>query len=263
VSTEPFRAPNQAGSPVPGQPETDNVVTPDPAPEIVSPARLAWLRSVLRETAARVGAAESVSPAQKARTLACLEALEAQAAATDNVITPPAAANDRPAHDGPNPQPPTTNPQQLTPNTKSLSAGPESPRHSDNVITPLASAQAEPRSLALAGICREAELWPRRRLNPARVRTFAALYAAGGPGAMPPILAAEVDGRRYLVDGWHRCAAAERAGLTTLPAVLKPVERREAVYVEAAACSAVSSQPLTRAEKRAAVDRLLTLLDPA
>jgi ParB-like chromosome segregation protein Spo0J len=111
--------------------------------------------------------------------------------------------------------------------------------------------------LALTGFRREERLWPRRGLIRSRVREFAALYRDRGEGGLAPIVVGEVNGQRYLVDGWHRAAAAEAAGLTGLPAWLIPLERREDVYLEAVQLSTTSAQPLTQREKRAVVDRLL------
>jgi ParB-like chromosome segregation protein Spo0J len=112
--------------------------------------------------------------------------------------------------------------------------------------------------LPVVSIRREASLWPRRGLNLGRVREFAELYRAEGVGALPPVLVAVIGEERYLADGWHRCAAAMEAGLTEIAAQLGRVEQVEQVFVAAVATSSHHGQPLTREEKRRAVDRLLT-----
>src|SRR6476646_10623175 len=99
MSTEPFRTPSPAGEPPPSRHEADNVITPAAAAEIVSLERLAWLRSILQDSAAGVGADASASPAQKARALARLDALEAEVVAaagrgeglTERVVPPDTA----------------------------------------------------------------------------------------------------------------------------------------------------------------------------
>jgi hypothetical protein len=128
---------------------------------------------------------------------------------------------------------------------------------SDNVIG--IEASAEPMLLPIASFRREHRLWPRQGLCPGRVREFSRLYADEGAGALPPILVLQVEGREYLGDGWHRCAAAEAAGLEHLPAVRKRVARVEDVYLEAVSCSATAGRPLTWVEKRTVVDRLLEM----
>jgi ParB-like chromosome segregation protein Spo0J len=125
----------------------------------------------------------------------------------------------------------------------------------DNVITDASS--PELLTLPLSGFQREERLWPRQGLDPARVREFAALYREQGAAGLPPIAVAEVGERRFLVDGWHRCAAAEMAGLSRLPVFATAMGRSEDVYWEAVHLSATIGKPLSRGEKRAAVDRLL------
>src|SRR5437899_10487076 len=84
-----------------------------------------------------------------------------------------------------------------------------------------------PERAALAGFRRDESLWPRRGLPRPRVRQFVLLYREGGPTALPPVLLATVDRRRFLVDGWLRCAAAAELGWTGLPAVSIALRRRE------------------------------------
>src|SRR5438445_10449324 len=91
---------------------------------------------------------------------------------------------------------------------------------------------------ALGSFGRDESLWPRRGLPRPRVRQFVLLYREGGPTALPPLLLATVDRRRYLVDGWLRCAAAAELGWAGLPAVSLALPRREDVYLEALAHTA-------------------------
>jgi hypothetical protein len=127
---------------------------------------------------------------------------------------------------------------------------------SNNVIT--ADERAGVVSLPLASFRRETHLWPRKGFLPPHVNEFKRLYRAGGPPALPPIVVLDVEGKSYLADGWYRCAAALRLGFIALPATLKRGSRLEDVYLEALAASAATDRPLTRMEKRAVVDRLLT-----
>lgn len=104
--------------------------------------------------------------------------------------------------------------------------------------------------------------WPRRDLDEERVEDFAALYREQGPNALPAIELVD-DGRgRFLIgDGVHRCEGGREAGLPALPAsVLVPepgVDPVSFAYRHALMRSAISSKPLNRAEKRAAIRRLL------
>jgi hypothetical protein len=105
--------------------------------------------------------------------------------------------------------------------------------------------------------------WPREYLDVERVEDFAALYREQGVEALPPLeLVPDGSGFFLLADGVHRREAAQAADLTNLPARvlsadpgLDPVEF---AYLRALACSAISAKPLSRAEKQAAIRRLLT-----
>jgi hypothetical protein len=82
--------------------------------------------------------------------------------------------------------PPTTTLSLPEPAPNALSAGRETPKRSDNVITPPSAPVAEPLvSLAIVEIRRGEGLWPRRRLNQAHVRQFAALDRRAGANYAP------------------------------------------------------------------------------
>ena len=103
-------------------------------------------------------------------------------------------------------------------------------------------------------------VWPREGLNEERVQEFTELYASDGMEALPPLVVTDPFGNeqsRSLTDGWHRVEAARRAGLINLLALEQIAETDEDAFLQAVRFSAVSSLPMTRAEKRAAVDRLL------
>jgi uncharacterized ParB-like nuclease family protein len=57
-----------------------------------------------------------------------------------------------------------------------------------------------------------------------------ALEAAQGL-ELEPVLAAEIAGRRFIVDGHHRLKAYQQAKRSTIPARVLPMDRREAVLV--------------------------------
>jgi ParB-like chromosome segregation protein Spo0J len=108
----------------------------------------------------------------------------------------------------------------------------------------------------------ERDLWPRERLDGARVTEFAELYESDGPDALPPIEVIELDqGTCLLVEGHHRFAAAKRAELEHLPAVVLTVpagvDADWFVFERGVGNAARSAKPLTRREKRAATAQLL------
>lgn len=116
--------------------------------------------------------------------------------------------------------------------------------------------------VALAQIRFVDDAWPRHYLDEERVEDFAALYREQGPNALPPLELVPCGPSRYLLgDGVHRHQAGRREGLTSLPARLFPppsdLDPLHYAYLHALGRSAISALPLTRAEKRDAVRRLL------
>ncbi|MFL5961684.1 MAG: ParB/RepB/Spo0J family partition protein [Gaiellaceae bacterium] len=121
---------------------------------------------------------------------------------------------------------------------------------------------AETTEIPIDQIRIERDLWPRERLDGARVAEFAELYESDGAEALPPIEVIELDQGAYLlVEGHHRLAAAQRAGLEYLPAdvlgVPPGVDLGWFVFERGVGNAARSAKPLTRREKRTATLHLL------
>lgn len=114
-------------------------------------------------------------------------------------------------------------------------------------------------TLLLSRLVRDSHFWPRERTCEGRVRELAEIYRHDGVEAINPIEVAppDADGNYLLINGWGRVGAAIREGLPHLPAVVLPVASDEEAYELAVRLSSCGPQPLTRAEKRTAVDRLL------
>jgi hypothetical protein len=119
-----------------------------------------------------------------------------------------------------------------------------------------------PVSVPLSEIRFDQRAWPREYLDAERVEDFAALFTEGGPEFFRPIELVPCQPGRFLIaDGTHRVEAARKAGLASLPALLvsppADLDPVEFAYRYALSCSSTSALPLTRAEKRRAVRRLL------
>jgi hypothetical protein len=67
----------------------------------------------------------------------------------------------------------------------------------------------------LRQIRRDVGVWPRKQLSRELVQEFAELYRFHNPESIEPIIVAPAgpDGLNLLLDGWHRVAGAEEAGL--------------------------------------------------
>jgi hypothetical protein len=119
-------------------------------------------------------------------------------------------------------------------------------------------------SIPLGQIRFSADAWPRAFLDSERVDDFTALYLEQGPAALPaPELVPDGSGGYLIGDGVHRIEAAGDAGLQAIPsrllAVPVGVSPVEFAYLHALGRSAISSKPLSRAEKQEAIRRLLQL----
>ena len=114
--------------------------------------------------------------------------------------------------------------------------------------------------IALSQIDIDPRAWPRESLNEERVREFAVIYADSGPYALDPVEVIRRGDRFLLANGRHRCAARRMIGAVDVPTVILPLQGSDPVqlaYEYALADSARSSLPLARAEKHAAVVRLV------
>jgi hypothetical protein len=118
--------------------------------------------------------------------------------------------------------------------------------------------------LELADIRLAREAWPRAEVDADRVHEFYCLYQADGGDTLPPIeVIADPPGGFVLCDGWHRLTARRDLGaarvrevVVSIPRVSDPVAT---AFLCAVARSAISAKPLTRAEKQAAVLRLIEI----
>jgi hypothetical protein len=129
-------------------------------------------------------------------------------------------------------------------------------------------------AISLSQIKLDKSLWPRESLDRERVEFFAELIAdAAGEAAragkgwtdpLPPIVVvADGQGGYVLADGWHRVEARRilGAGFDVISAEVHLPDSRptsECVYWLALLHATRTARPLSTAEKRAAIERLLT-----
>lgn len=116
--------------------------------------------------------------------------------------------------------------------------------------------EAEPAKLALAAIKRDEALICRARgVNAGTVKEYAEAMKAGA--TFPPVVVfRDAKGVHLLGDGFHRCAAAELAGLTEIAVDVRPGGRREAL-LHAAKANAEHGLRRTNQDKRRAVELVL------
>lgn len=97
-------------------------------------------------------------------------------------------------------------------------------------------------------ITRDEAFQVRAKSIPALAKKYSDDMACGQQ--FPPLLLAEIKGRLYLIEGWHRFEAAHlRLGHDAVEAVVKPMTHKEAKAV-ASQANATQGQGLSSADKR-------------
>ena len=102
-------------------------------------------------------------------------------------------------------------------------------------------------SIPISSIAKRAEWQVRSGLDKGAVRRYQDAYIAGSN--MPPVRLAKTENALFVIDGWHRLAAAGRAGLDMIDATIEAASSAEAAWLAAEAnlCHGV---PLKRGEHR-------------
>jgi hypothetical protein len=88
-----------------------------------------------------------------------------------------------------------------------------------------------------------------------RIEQYARAMAQGA--AFPPVSLAELNGTLWIVDGYHRIAAARRAGRKTILADVSKVKDEKEVWRRVAKANQQHGIPLTRKEVRFAIQAFI------
>jgi hypothetical protein len=113
---------------------------------------------------------------------------------------------------------------------------------------PVAAMPDGVRCVPLSEIIQDQTLQVRSKLDESAIRRYAAALKADSE--LPPVALADIDGRLFLLDGWHRIAAHRQCGEIQICAVVKPMNRSEAVWA-AADANRKNGVPLKRKEYHA------------
>lgn len=116
---------------------------------------------------------------------------------------------------------------------------------------------AEPATIAIASLTRDPELICRAAgIKKATVAEYAESMGVGASFPAVVVFGPDSKGSFWLADGFHRCAAAERAGLLEVAADIRQGGRKDALLF-AASANAGHGLRRTNADKRKAVSLVL------
>lgn len=105
-----------------------------------------------------------------------------------------------------------------------------------------------PIEVSLSDLICDARSQIRKGTDPATIKRYADAIRAGA--VLPPISIAVVDGAPFLIDGWHRVAAAQSIGQTEIQAIVLDAPPEQHAWL-AAKENLKNGLPLRRGEDRA------------
>jgi len=97
-------------------------------------------------------------------------------------------------------------------------------------------------------------LYPRLKVSWLTAYQYAQAMKAGA--VFPPIVVGELNGKYYLVDGWHRVEARRILGEEFVNAVVKRFESERELFAEAVRLNSSHGKPLSVVEKTRIIHRL-------
>lgn len=103
--------------------------------------------------------------------------------------------------------------------------------------------------VARVDIIKNPEWQLREKLNATRVKHYRSVYKSGA--TMPPITLADIRGKLYLIDGWHRCEAQIALGWSHFDATIMPMSKSEAQW-KAASANLTHGESYKKPERRKA-----------
>lgn len=113
----------------------------------------------------------------------------------------------------------------------------------------------EPKTVYIDDLRIDPEVQPRVSLNKETIEDIAEAFVNNAD--VPRIEVHIVAGIPYLCDGFHRTAAARKAGRKSILALVEPESTRAKLLIRAVQANAYHAQALTRSERRNSVIRLV------
>lgn len=110
------------------------------------------------------------------------------------------------------------------------------------------------RLMKISELVFEPTLYPRMTTNWITAYEYAQAMRAGA--AFPPILVGSIDGKNYVVDGWHRCEAKRQLKDEYVSADIKRYSDFKEMFLDAVNLNVNHGRPLSMQEKVMIIDKL-------
>jgi len=119
----------------------------------------------------------------------------------------------------------------------------------------------EEKILKISEIEMDEELYPRTKVSWMTSYTYSQAMLMGD--IFPPVIVGRLEGKYYLIDGWHRIQALKLLKQDVVKAIVKNVESKKELFAEAVKLNARHGKPLSIQDKVKIIDRLKELgFDP-
>jgi hypothetical protein len=116
------------------------------------------------------------------------------------------------------------------------------------------SGKSEVRLVKIDELTFDSSLYPRMKMSWLTAYQYAQAMRAGA--VFPPITVGLLEGKRYVLDGWHRIEAKRLLGEKYISAVLKKFNSKGEMFAEAVRLNSTHGRPLTIQEKVRIIDQL-------
>lgn len=108
--------------------------------------------------------------------------------------------------------------------------------------------------VAIKDLVFDSELYPRFKTNWLTVYQYAMAMKSGS--VFPPVTVGILNGKKYVVDGWHRIEALKLLGEEYVNAVVKHYESEAELFADAVKLNVTHGRQLSVQEKARIIDRL-------